>query len=145
MPGPTIPAALRGRVRKRAANRCEYCQYPQAACYATFECDHVAPASAGGTLDYENLAWACPTCNASKRERTIAIDPASGKTVPLFNPRVDQWDEHFSWSADTLRIRGKTAKGRATVRLLRMNRRGVTIIRMLLLQAGLHPAISRRD
>jgi len=57
----------------------------------------------------------------------------------LFNPRIDRWDDHFSWSGDALRIRGKTAKGRATVRLLKMNRRGVTIIRMLLLQAGLHP------
>jgi len=44
------------------------------------------------------------------------------------------------WSTDSLRIHGTTPTGRATVRLLKMNRRGVTIIRMLLLQAGLHPA-----
>jgi hypothetical protein len=39
--------------------------------------------------------------------------------VPLFNPRLDVWGDHF-----TVRdgyIVGHTAKGRATVRLLNMN------------------------
>jgi CRISPR/Cas system Type II protein with McrA/HNH and RuvC-like nuclease domain len=32
--------------------------------------DHVIPVSRGGTHDPDNLALACPLCNAAKRERT---------------------------------------------------------------------------
>ena len=113
MAGSAIPGVLRRQVQRRSSNRCEYCQYPQSACYATFECDHTAPIAIGGKLNLENLAWACPTCNASKRAFVSAIDPATGKSTPLFNPRLERWSEHFEWSADLLRIKGKTAKGRA--------------------------------
>src|SRR3954469_13829710 len=103
-----IPPALRRRVRRRAANICEYRRYPQVACYATFECDHVVPLIAGGGVSVNNLAWACPTCNSAKRDRTSAIDSASGQLVTLFNPRTDRWSDHFTWSSDGLRIHGRT-------------------------------------
>src|SRR3954467_7281901 len=124
MAGLSISPAVRRRVRQRASNRCEYCLYPQVACYAVFECDHVIPAAEGGLSSLNNLAWACPTCNASKGNRSRALDPKSASIVPLFNPRTDKWKHHFRWSRDKLHISGRTATGRATVRLLKMNRRG---------------------
>jgi hypothetical protein len=39
--------------------------------------------------------------------------------VPLFNPRTDEWADHFAW--DGLLLRGKTAIGRATVAVLDIN------------------------
>jgi hypothetical protein len=65
----------------------------------------------------------------------------TGRMVGLFNPRLQRWDDHFAWTPDGLRIRGKTAAGRATVRTQRMNRRGVTLIRALLVRWNMHPAI----
>jgi hypothetical protein len=39
--------------------------------------------------------------------------------VPLFNPRMQNWDDHFELSG--AQIIGRTAIGRATVSLLRLN------------------------
>jgi hypothetical protein len=138
--GRTISAALRSRVRRRARDRCEYCLYPQRACYARFHCDHFVPISGGGLPTFDNLIWACPACNASKQARQFVSDPRTGIRAPLFNPRRERWTEHFRWSADMLRIVGLTPTGRATIRALRMNRRGVTVIRAMLLELDLHPA-----
>src|SRR5438105_4420421 len=117
MEHPSISPALRRRVRRRASNRCEYCHYPQVVCYAVFECDHITSAAEGGIASFDNLAWACPTCNASKRSHSMASDSVSGSMVPLFNPRLDKWEDHFMWSTDSLRIHGTTPTGHATVRL----------------------------
>ena len=134
-----IPPDLRRRVRRRAKFRCEYCHYPQIACYAPFHCDHFLPKYRGGITHFGNLIFACPTCNGAKRLRRIdAADPTTGLRVPLFNPRIDVWDEHFRWSANGLKILGKTPIGRATVRTLRFNRRGVSVLRSMLLELGLH-------
>src|SRR2546430_1893999 len=39
----------------------------------------------------------------------------------LFNPRSDQWDAHFAWSADYLRILPLNEVGDATIQRLNMN------------------------
>jgi|SRR6185312_3407274 len=134
-----IPAELRTRVRRRAHNRCEYCHYPQVACYAAFHVDHFTPKSAAGLTTFENLVFACPTCNASKHAKVRAYDRIMGQTVPLFNPRTDVWHDHFAWSSNGLKLLAKTPTGRATIRTLRMNRRGVTVLRSMLIELGLHP------
>ena len=139
MSGPHVPAQLRARVRKRAKGRCEYCQYPQQGCYAIFNCDHVLPFALGGPTSYENLVWACPTCNVTKGKQTHGSDPATGDSVPLFNPRLQKWPDHFRWSEDNLRVIGRTPTGRATVRALRMNRHGVARVRTYLIARGVHP------
>src|SRR5437773_1337898 len=123
MGGARIDAKIRARVRRRAMNHCEYCGYPQHAGPTVFECDHILPTSRGGATDLTNLAWSCPNCNALKRDKIAALDPSSKLVVPLFNPRTNRWSDHFRWTSDGLQIRGRTPIGRATVRLLRMNRR----------------------
>ena len=46
-------------------------------------------------------------------------DPATGELVPLFNPRRDGWNEHFAW--DGAILVGRSAIGRATIDVLRIN------------------------
>ena len=113
---------------------------PELAVFAAFHCDHFRPKADGGETSAANLVWACPNCNQDKRESIIAIDPRTQLYGPLFNPRTDKWDQHFKWSGDKLSLRGKTAKGRATIRLLRMNRSTARHLRFLLLLGNEHPA-----
>jgi 5-methylcytosine-specific restriction endonuclease McrA len=52
---------------------------------------HIRARQHGGTDDPTNLALACPDCNAHKGPNLVGVDPASGETARLFNPRVDRW------------------------------------------------------
>lgn len=68
-----------------------------------------------------------------------AIDPQSEAEVPLFNPRQDNWSNHFIWSADGLFIIGLTPVGRTTVTALALNRERVINIRAADKAVGRHP------
>jgi hypothetical protein len=133
-----IPAALVRRVRRRVGQRCEYCQLPQNFQEAVFHVDHIWPRYAGGLTHLDNLALACVTCSLRKGSRTQALDPQGKRKVRLFNPRIDRWLEHFAWTS-LWRIRGKTARGRATVRALGMNRPAIVVLRQTLAIHGLWP------
>jgi hypothetical protein len=105
---------------------------------ATFPVDHIIPQTSGGLTIPENLALACPHCNAHKWSHTDGIDPDGGGTSRLFNPRTDTWSGHFEWSRDgNLEIIGLTPIGRATVTRLQMNAPDVLIARRLLTQLGI--------
>jgi len=77
--------------------------------------------------------FACPTCNSSKHSKMNVYDRVTRRTVPLFNPRTASWNDHFRWSRNGLKLLAKTPTGRATIRALRMNRRGVTVLRSMLI------------
>jgi hypothetical protein len=140
MPREYIPAATERRVREAARHRCGYCLSPQHLVMARLEIEHIIPVSRGGTSDETNLWLCCPLCNKAKSDRVSATDPASAETVPLFNPRVDQWSEHFAWTADGLRIFGKTPIGRATVAALHLDSDpDAILVRSYWVQAGWHP------
>jgi hypothetical protein len=87
---------------------------------ATFHIEHIVPQSAGGPDTADNLALACPSCNLGKSDRVNVPDSQTGQEVPLFNPRVGRWEEHFSWDEDW-RIVGLTPTGRATIVALNLN------------------------
>jgi len=107
--------------------------------YVRFTVDHVIPLAQGGSDTLDNLALACFHCNRRKADRTSAIDPESGMEVPLFNPRLDVWSQHFIWSADGLFIVGLIPTGRATIAALDLNRAWVVNIRAADREAGRHP------
>ena len=112
--------ALRSVVRHRAGDVCEYCRLPQAASrFARFHIEHVIARQHGGSLELDNLALACSYCNFHKGPNIAGLDPESAELVPLFHPRQSEWKEHFAWQGTA--IVGRTAVGRATVRLLAMN------------------------
>ena len=82
----------------------------------------MTPPGRGGTDDESNLALRCRSCNVFKTDAIEAVDPQSGKRVPLFNPRRDKWEDHFAVDAKNGLLMGLTPVGRATVTLLQMNR-----------------------
>ncbi|NCO36957.1 MAG: HNH endonuclease [Armatimonadetes bacterium] len=108
-------------VRSRSRYACEYCRLPECLAGGSLTQDHIFPPGQGGADEPGNLCWCCWCCNIRKGTCTEGVDPVSGKTVPLFNPRSEKWDTHFRWSRDGLRIIGRTATGRATVDALRLN------------------------
>jgi hypothetical protein len=86
-----------------------------------------------------NLAWSCIGCNGHKSAKLMAIDPVTQERLSLFNPREQEWREHFRWKEDPTIVVGITPCGRATVQSLLLNRLGVVNLRSLLVLAGKHP------
>lgn len=115
-----MDAEVRRLVRERAANRCEYCHLAQIDVpVSTFHVEHIIPRKHGGPNDLSNLALARHHWNLHKGPNLTGIDPASGEIVVRFDPRRDDWDEHFSLREGV--VVGLTAVGRTTVRVLEMN------------------------
>jgi len=115
-----MDAATRIIVRDRAEGRCEYCHLPELATpFIPFHVEHVIAQQHLGDDALENLALACDRCNAFKGPNLSSVDTVSQAIVQLFHPRLDAWDEHFVLEDGI--IVGRTAKGRATARLLTMN------------------------
>lgn len=136
--------ATRELVYRRAGDCCEYCQTGEYNTGQPMHIEHIMPASAGGSDSPDNLCLSCITCNLSKATATAAPDPETDQIVPLFNPRMQSWAEHFQWSEDGLRVRGKTPVGRATVARLKMNQPRVVRARQNWVTAGTHPPRRRR-
>jgi len=132
-----IPARLRRLVRERAGSRCEYCGLSQEGQEATFHVDHIVPKRDHGPTRADNLALACVSCSLRKEARRSGVDPASGRTAPLFHPRRQRWAGHFRWEG--VRVVGLTPTGRATVAALRMNRLLILAIRQEEALRGRHP------
>jgi len=53
------------------------------------------PQSLGGSDEADNLALACHCCNERHYNFTSGIDPQTQEEIPLFNPRQQQWSDHF--------------------------------------------------
>ena len=117
-----MDANTRDFVRRRAGDRCEYCHMPQDATpFIRFHVEHIVAKQHVEPLqeELENLAYACDRRNAFKGPNLSSIDPSTGEKVDVFNPRMDEWSEHFEVAGG--RILGLTPVGRATARLLNMN------------------------
>jgi hypothetical protein len=129
-----MDVSVRNLVRERATACCEYCRLPERADpYGAFHVEHIVAKQHGGDDDIENLGWACSRCNHRKGTNLSSRDPETGATVELFHPRGQIWSDHFALRG--ARIIGKTAIGRATVRLLDMNNsRRIRLRRELLVQ-----------
>jgi hypothetical protein len=114
-----MDAATRDLVRRRAAERCEYCRLHQEDNELVHHVEHIIARQHGGPDDRNNLALACHRCNLHKGPNLTGIDPQTRQVVPLFHPRHDRWSEHFVFKG--ARIEGISATGRATVQVLAMN------------------------
>lgn len=134
-----ISKALKQAVAGRAKGCCEYCLSQAMFATQSFAVDHIYPTSFGGVTELENLALSCAGCNGYKSNKTHAIDPVSREDVLIFHPRKQSWGEHFSWSDDFQEVIGLTPTGRATVKLLRLNREPLLNLRRVLYAAGEHP------
>lgn len=135
----SILAAVRQRIREAARDRCGYCLSPQRYVMGALEVEHIIPRALGGSDDESNLWLSCSLCNRHKGAQITGVDPTSGATVALFNPRTQAWAEHFQWSADGTCIIGLTLIGRATVKALQLNNEVTVEVRRNWVLAGWHP------
>jgi len=110
-----------------AATVVKYCHLSQVGQEATFHIDHIKPFARGGRTVAGNLTLACVSCSLRKAARVTAVDPQTGAEAPIFNPRQDNWSEHFYW--DGVMLVGLTSTGRATVQALDVNRALILAIR----------------
>jgi hypothetical protein len=134
-----IPATLRVEATASFKGLCAYCRSPQELMNVPYEVDHIVPEKAGGATVSDNLAYACPLCNGVKGSRTQGRDPLTGRIVPLFHPRRQNWFRHFRWSDDNTEIVGRTQSGRATVETLRLNNENLQRLRAIWLAIGSSP------
>lgn len=131
----SIPEKVRQRVVSRAGSRCEYCCIHSDDLFLSFEIDHIIPVKHGGSNDLDNLALACPHCNQHKGSDFATI--LDNEIVRLFNPRTDNWDEHYQ-VANGL-IVSHTKIGTASIKIFRFNHPDLVILRQLLIQLGRYP------
>lgn len=131
-----MSASLREQVRQRARQRCEYCQMPEQFDTLVFHVDHIIAQKHRGATELYNLAWSCFSCNNHKQSDIAGVDPQWNKDeiVRLFNPRADQWPDHFHWVGPVLS--GKSAIGRVTVYVLGINLSHRVALRQLLILEG---------
>jgi hypothetical protein len=90
-----------------------------------------------GPTSLANTCLACAKCNGAKGPSPAGFDPVTDTLVPLFNPRIDDWSEHFAWDGPF--IQGRTAIGRATVVVLNMNTHSTVVMRRNWAEMGLFP------
>jgi hypothetical protein len=134
-----VPRVLRERVARTAGSRCGYCRTPESIAGFRLSVEHIIPEAKGGQTIEENLWMACHACNEFKGARPRGRDPATGKSVRLWNPRRQMWPEHFAWSEDGTEILGLTPSGRATIVTLQLNRPELVAARSLWVQVGWWP------
>lgn len=133
-----ISEQLRQQVMQRARFRCEYCLlHRDDEPVYTHEVDHTIAEKHFGKTELSNLAYACFFCNRYKGTDIASVDPLTLQVTPLFNPRKHLWSEHFF--LDGALIVPLTDSGRATVRLLQMNRDRILQRRTYLIQIGRYP------
>lgn len=122
----SVSNLIKNQVALRANFRCEYCLLPEKLSFFSFHIDHIKSVKHGGTSLSENLAYCCPDCNHFKGT-DIASFLENEVLVRFFNPRRDEWHEHFELLNGT--IRGKTDIGKATERIFKFNEPDRLILR----------------
>lgn len=134
----SVPKWLRDRIIERAQGLCEYCQTPQMI-VIEMEIDQIVPERAGGRTTEQNLCLSCISCNSHKQAFQTAVDPETGESVSLFNPRTQTWYEHFQWGGSGSSLIGITPTGRATIERFKINREIAIRARERWVAAGWHP------
>ena len=132
-----ISEEVRQFVATRAKHRCEYCLLNEDDAYSPHQVDHVVARKHGGSSSVDNLAYACLRCNLWKGTDIGSIDLETGKFVSLFNPREQDWTQHFELRG--FLIEPLTAQGRVTARLLRLNTDKRVVERRALMLVGRYP------
>lgn len=130
-----VSEAARQKVRERANGACEYCLKPDVVSTHDFHIDHIIPPAHHGSDELDNLAWSCGRCNRYKGRDIASIDLETGHLTMLFNPRKQEWGEHFE--KQQFIIVGKTPHGRVTITLLQLNDETQLRVRKNLATAGL--------
>jgi hypothetical protein len=108
-----------------------------------FQIDHIIARKHLGSSSEDNLALSCFYCNTHKGPNIAGVDPDTGEIVRLFNPRRDNWHVHFVWDGSVLT--GRTAIGRTTIQVLRINDPEYVQVRKALIAEGTFPPIDEGE
>jgi 5-methylcytosine-specific restriction endonuclease McrA len=114
-----VNAEIRFVVAARADHLCEYCLIAEEDTFFGCQVDHIISLKHRGQTKADNLAYACAFCNRFKGSDIASLSSETGALVPLFNPRLDRWSDHFQ--LQELSIQARTDIGEVTVRILRFN------------------------
>lgn len=127
--------AIRQLIAARANFRCEYCRKPEIISNFSFHIEHIISKQHKGTDNLSNLAYACSWCNWKKGPNIATLLTEKGGLIPLFNPRIDDWNQHFK--VENGAIIGITDVAKGTIQLLNMNTTELILERKELMKAGL--------
>jgi HNH endonuclease len=131
-----ISESTRRLVEERADKRCEYCLIYEEDTYIGCEIDHIISIKHGGKNNDSNLAFSCFPCNRFKGT-DIASFTTKGILSRFFNPRIDNWTEHFKIQGNM--ILGISDIGEVTVKILKFNEEERLEEREYLQDMGLFP------
>ncbi|MCC6727388.1 MAG: HNH endonuclease [Saprospiraceae bacterium] len=129
---------LRKRIAIIASGRCEYCRVLEYLSHHDFHIEHIIGIQHGGTSTPSNLAYSCAWCNWKKCPNIATILEDKDILIPLFNPRKQNWFSHFE-ADETGFLLGKTAIGKATIKLLELNHAERVEERKRMMVAGFYP------
>src|SRR5579859_3256581 len=108
-----MPLAVRRQDMERAHDCCEYCRTAQEDRAIDFVIDHIIAEKHGGQTSIANLCLSCYWCNSYKGSDLSSVDwDVDEQIVPLFNPRQQNWNDHFNLDGSI--IKALTATGRVT-------------------------------
>lgn len=132
-----VSAEVRLIVAARANYLCEYCLIAAEDTFFGCHVDHIVSIKHRGETKTENLAYACAFCNRFKGSDIASLSSETGTLVRFFNPRIDQWSDHFE--LDELSIHPRTEIGDVTARILRFNDSERILERQELNRVGRYP------
>ena len=132
-----ISASTRKLVIARAGYRCEYCRVLEYLSSYDYHIDHIIGLQHGGPNTPNNLAHTCSPCNWKKGPNISTILSFGGELIPLFNPRTQNWFNHFEAVNGVLRP--LTIIGEATIKLLELNQQNKIEERYEMTRAGFYP------
>ena len=129
---------LRQLLSIRAGGRCEYCRVLEYLSNFEYHIEHIIGLQHGGSSLTTNLAFACSWCNWKKGPNISTILIPGGSLIPLFNPRTQNWFDHFEAISSGWLLE-KTAIGEATIKLLELNHPERIIERAEMMERGFYP------
>ena len=132
-----VPIELRRQTATRAEGLCEYCLIHEDDTFMGCQVDHIVSEKHGGLTDLNNLSIACTCCNRAKGSDIGSVTIA-GLFCRFFNPRIDNWSDHFVLNG--FRIVSRTDIGEVTARILEFNAIDRLLEREELARQGRYPS-----
>ena len=114
-----IPEKLKIKVIHEADNCCEYCLQSNLFSFYPHQIDHIISLKHGGKTELNNLAYACFACNNTKGSDIGTMLLPDRIFIRLYNPRIDNWHDHFEIENGV--IYDKTDIAKATIKVLNLN------------------------
>lgn len=137
MERPYLSQEIRQLVINRADRLCEYCLIHSDDTVLGCSIDHIISLKHSGPNEANNLAYACIFCNRYKGSDIGSIIWETQEFIRFYNPRRDQWSEHFRLEQST--ITPVSSIGEVTVRILGFNDRNRLMERQILIDQGRYP------